>query len=84
MPDYHTALSLDGAVMRFGVHVENKLQERLDSPPYTPIYTLAELLDTADPIEDALRKNSIMFDAFHGAIGGSSTVSGGMLVPVMH
>ena len=42
MPDRITALSFDNAVMTYGIHVENKLQERWANGE--PMYSLFDIL----------------------------------------
>jgi len=80
MPDYITAIALDGAVMRFGTHVENKLMERSDDPPYRPLYTLEELLNIQPSLDEELRRNSEMFAAFRSALGGNTTIRPGTMI----
>lgn len=44
MPDVITALSFDNAVMSFGLHIENKLNE-VDPVSRSPMHNLRDLLD---------------------------------------
>lgn len=66
--------------MRFGTYVENKLMERSDMPPYTPTYTLEELLDIHPSLDEELRRNSEMFAAFRSALGGNTTIQPGTMM----
>ena len=56
MPDHLTAWSFDHLVMRFGIHVENKLHETDDEG--NPVWTLDKLLDI-EPSAAELRQMTL-------------------------
>ena len=62
-----TALSLDSAVMQFGVWADNKLEER-DPTTHQPKYTLKQLLD--EGTRSPAQQNRDSFIALSMLFGG--------------
>jgi hypothetical protein len=65
--DIWTCIQFDQAVRWFGIHIENKLQE-LDRRTYEPRYTLAGLLDDAQP-DDNKVVNISKLKTMYGGMG---------------